>query len=220
MTHLNKIQQFSSILEKLLLAALIIIPLADAFFWFFLFGNNSMMFSGTAINIDIVSAACIQEVPMSQFPDGVKEGEIMQGIMSEEEMQACLDAQPLPVLNQWLGYVVNLLPLAVQLFAIWWLRKLFKNYAQGNVFTIENVRCYRMLSYGLLAWFFVLPVHELLFSLVLMIGQDVMVAETMLFGFGFGSANFLALLVGFALLIMSFVMEAAHNLEQESRMTI
>lgn len=219
MTHLNKIQQFSSILEKLLLGALVVIPLVDAFFWFFMFSSSAIALPfGSAVNVDVMTIECIDEIPVSQLPDGIKPGDSHSFVLSDNEMEACLNSQSIPPLNQWLGYFVNLLPLLVQLFAIWWLRKLFKNYAKGEVFTIENVHCYRMLSFGLLAWFFILPVHELLFSLALMAGQGMMVAESIMFGFG--SANFLALLVGFALLIISYVMEAAHSLEQESRMTI
>lgn len=115
----------------------------------------------------------------------------------------------------YLGWAVNCIPLCVILLGAWWLRKLFKNYAKSEIFTIENVRYYRLIAYCFLTYFFVLPLHEALLTMALSMGH-----ETMNISIGLEDTNLLALLIGLVLTVISHVMEAGHKLEEEQNLTI
>jgi Protein of unknown function (DUF2975) len=122
---------------------------------------------------------------------------------------------PISSLGSYLGWAVNCIPLVVILLGVWWLRKLFKNYAKGEIFTIQNVRYYRFIAYCFLIYFFVLPLHEVLLTLILSIGH-----ETVNIGISLTDTNLLALLVGIVLTVISHVMEAGHILEEEQKLTV
>ncbi len=110
---------------------------------------------------------------------------------------------------------ILLAPLYVSLF---FLRKIFKNYQQGKVFTIPNALAYRALGvlffvYGAVAK----PVAELLMGLVATLsnppGHRYLVLKL-------GTPTLEALFCGVLLIVISWVMAEASRLQEEHKLVI
>ncbi len=174
MSKALRIQKLSLVLEVLLVAGLILLPIEDAYIWFFHIAQDPSILEG------------------ANFSEG-----------------------PLPLANSLLGYVVGWLPLSIELMGIWWLRQLLKNYRQGDVFSRINVSYYRRLSVVLIAMFFVNPVHQALSSMAMTFHLE----DWSIF-VDFYDRDLNLLFIGAIVLLLSYLMEAAFEINEENQMTI
>lgn len=54
--------------------------------------------------------------------------------------------------SQFLAIIVSAIPTAVMMYGLHTLQKLFRHYENGEIFSMNNVKCYRALAYTLFAW--------------------------------------------------------------------
>lgn len=123
----------------------------------------------------------------------------------------------LPLQAKVLGFLASLLPMAIDMLGLWVLAKLFKLYAEGKIFTIENVYCYRKLGYLLLAAAITGPIHQSLLSIVLTLHNPP--GQRML-SVSLSSSDFSRALMGGIVLLISWVMEEGRKLEDEQAFTV
>ena len=119
---------------------------------------------------------------------------------------------PLPASTRAAGFIVSMLPASVAMYGTVVLIRLFRLYERGQIFRIGNVRCYRSLSRALMWWCAVKIVSWPLMSLALTLhhppGQRIL-------HIGLGSPDITALLVGFVLAVIAWVMEEGRKLQEE-----
>lgn len=122
---------------------------------------------------------------------------------------------PLPVLAA--GFVASLLPLGVIIFGLVTMRRLFGLYEAGEIFSGENVRCFRHMGYTFIAWVLANTVYTPLLSVIITAvnppGQKSLVLQ-------FGSPQMSALIAGGIVLLIAWVMEEGRKLEDEQAHTV
>ncbi|AGW13137.1 DUF2975 domain-containing protein [Megalodesulfovibrio gigas] len=124
---------------------------------------------------------------------------------------------PLPVGARALGGMVALLPVAAAVYGLLVLQRLFGLYAQGMIFTPQNVACFRQLATALLWWaglgFLQTPLLSMALSLHLPAGHRVIeLALT--------TPDVTALLLGLVLRVAVWVMEEGCELHTDHSLTI
>lgn len=116
-----------------------------------------------------------------------------------------------------LACFVSMLQVLVILYALSQLIKLFKNYELGNIFSFLNVTYYRKLGYSFFAWVICSKVVDALISIVLTyqnpVGQRQLVIR-------FGSPDLLALAVGGLIIVIAWIMNEGHKLNEDQSLTI
>lgn len=137
-----------------------------------------------------------------------------------EGFHAELPVQPGQVLSltqKIFGGLVSLLPLSVVIYGLVTLKALFRLYAKGIMFSIENVKYFRRLGYALIAWVMANTLYTPLISLVVSStsphGERVLVAQ-------FGITDLLTFLIGGIILVISWVMNEGRKLEDEQAFTV
>lgn len=113
------------------------------------------------------------------------------------------------------GSFFNLLPFVLSLV---WLIRLFKNYAIGDIFTVQNAKIYSHLGYVcLLSALVFQPISQALFSLAVSINYAV---GQRFIAFGFGGGNLTAIIGGAFLIVIAYVMRIGHEINEERNLTI
>lgn len=112
-----------------------------------------------------------------------------------------------------IGFLVSLLPASVLMYGIFQLRKLFRLYSQGSVFTLENSACMRNLSIALLLW---TPAHLLFDGLISFVLTKDNTAGNRFISLGIQEPELLALSLGLIFLVISWVMVEACKLHEEN----
>lgn len=124
---------------------------------------------------------------------------------------------PLPPTTRLVGFLICLLPTAVALAGLTTLMRLFRLYEGGQIFTADNVACYRRLAKILLWWCGVGILMDPLMSVGLTLhnppGRHVL-------SVGLVSADLTALMTGLFLAIISWVMEEAQRLKEDQDLTV
>jgi hypothetical protein len=111
----------------------------------------------------------------------------------------------------------SLLPLAANMVALFNLVRLFGLYAAGEIFSVRNVRCIRFLGYAIIARQAVDPLFQALLSAALTLhnpeGQRVI-------SVGLSDTNVTELVIGFVILLVSWVMDEGRRLKDEEALVI
>jgi len=122
---------------------------------------------------------------------------------------------PLPVLAA--GFVASLLPIGVMVYGLATMRRLFQLYENGEIFSGQNVRCFRHLGYAIVAWVIASTVYTPLLSVIITAtnppGEKSLVIQ-------FGSTQLAALIAGGIVMLIAWVMEEGRKLEDERAHTI
>jgi hypothetical protein len=115
------------------------------------------------------------------------------------------------------GFLVSIIPLAIDLWLIANLVKLFKLYQQGKIFLLENVCAIKRIGIALLLSQIVAPFYEAAISAVLTWhnppGHRVSMAS-------FDGTNVGLLIAAIIILLVSWVMAEACKLQHENEMTV
>jgi hypothetical protein len=118
---------------------------------------------------------------------------------------------------QVLAFLVDMLIIAPNMLLLFWLIKLFSNYEQHKIFTLENVKLIRNVGYTLIVWQILTPIHQALLSLVLTLynapGHHIVEAS-------FDSNNLAVILIAFIVILISWVMAVGHKLQEEQEYTV
>lgn len=113
------------------------------------------------------------------------------------------------------GSFFNLLPFALSLVC---LIKLFKSYALGEIFTIQNARMYSRLGYiCLFSGVLLQPISQILFSIAVSINYT---AGQRFVSFSFSGGNLTAIIGGASLIVIAYVMQIGHEINEERNLTI
>ncbi|MEN6438616.1 MAG: DUF2975 domain-containing protein [Syntrophobacter sp.] len=124
---------------------------------------------------------------------------------------------PLPAEARLLGFIIVMIPSGIAMYGNWVLIRLFRLYEMGQIFSDLNVRCFRDISRILMVWCAAVFLTSPLLSIALTLhhppGQRLLVI-------GLRSMDITALLVGFVLAVIAWVMEEGRKLQEEQDLTI
>lgn len=124
---------------------------------------------------------------------------------------------PLPAQARLMGFFASMIPAAIAMWGTWTLVRLFRLYETGQIFREANVRCFRDMSRVLMTWCVVRFISEPLMSVALTLhyppGHRLLVL-------GLDSVDITALLVGFALAVIAWVMDEGRKLQEQEDLTI
>lgn len=126
-------------------------------------------------------------------------------------------SDPLPWSARLLALGASLLPLAANMAALYFLARLFRLYACGEIFTRRNVRCIRFVGYAVLARQAVDPFFQALVSASLTLHNP---AGERVVALGLSDANLTALVTGLVVLLVSWVMDEGRRLQEADALVI
>lgn len=125
--------------------------------------------------------------------------------------------QPLNATTRLLMVFISLLLCSIPMYALNILTQLFRNYERNDVFSLENVQCYQKLGYSLFSWVGGSIVYSALSSVILSFNNP---PGKRILQISFEGMDFLALVLGFIILIISWVMKEGYMLADENSHTI
>lgn len=124
---------------------------------------------------------------------------------------------PLTLTTRILATIVSLFLCSIIMYALKVLINLFRSYERNEIFSLDNVMSYQKLGYSLFYWVGASVVYGALMSVILSFNNapgDRMLA------IGFVGVDFLTLVLGFIILIISWVMKEGYFLADENSHTI
>jgi hypothetical protein len=121
--------------------------------------------------------------------------------------------------EKMMGFLVSVVPMAIELFILYSLIKLFRLYEQAEIFSINNVRYIRNIGYALLIGQLIQPFYQVVMGLVLTLGNPVghhlrFVAITL------DQTNIGIILTGLLVILISWIMAEGCKLREEQQLTI
>lgn len=116
-----------------------------------------------------------------------------------------------------LACLASMLQVSVIFYALNQLLKLFKNYEQGEIFSLANVSYYRKLGYSFFAWVVCSKIVDALISIILTFQNQVGHRQIVI---RFGAADLLALAIGGLVILIAWIMNEGHKLNEEQALTI
>ncbi|MGE4290852.1 MAG: DUF2975 domain-containing protein [Desulfovibrio sp.] len=116
-----------------------------------------------------------------------------------------------------LTFGAGLLPLGANLVGIYFLMRLFRLYAAGEIFSLANVRCFRWIGWAIIGRQAVDPAYQALTTAALTMHNP---AGERLIGVGVSDVNVTQLLIGFVILVISWVMDEGRRLQEEEALVI
>jgi len=122
----------------------------------------------------------------------------------------------LPVYVRAAGFMVNLIPLAKDLFILFFLIKLFGFYAQAKIFVDESVTLIRNIGIVLLIYQLIRPIYDLLISYVLTAWRPHH-GEMII---SFGSPQAMEIIGAVIIILIAWIMREACRLQEEQQLTV
>ena len=190
---MNKIQKVSFYFVKVCNVLLILIPIIVTAIWF---------------------------LPESVSLAGYLQKQALLNLSLTNDTTVILDGSntELIFLQKFLGFCGSIVSMASSYASLFFLRKIFINYENSSIFSLENARYYQKLG----IYFFIdaligKPAAEALFVLGATISNEV---GNRVFSLSFGSRNLEVLFYGVIVLIISWVMIEASKLQEEHNSTI
>jgi hypothetical protein len=123
----------------------------------------------------------------------------------------------LPGLTRFLGFLVDLIPMAATLYGLRRLRDLFHLYENGLIFTELNVRSFRSLGRTLIVWVACSVARNSLLSIVLTLNNP---PGRRVITLGLSSADFSGVFVGIVVVTISWVMDEARKITEDQALII
>ncbi|MGJ3493205.1 hypothetical protein PsalN5692_02190 [Piscirickettsia salmonis] len=114
-------------------------------------------------------------------------------------------------------FATSFLPVTTYIFACYQLIRIFKNYAVGQIFVLDNVRHYRHLGLAALIWAILTPLSKSLLSILTTYMNP---PGYRFFNLQFNDGTIIALFIGLMLIVISWVMREACQLKQQQELTI
>lgn len=116
-----------------------------------------------------------------------------------------------------LGFLVSTIPMAIELFILYCLIKLFGLYAAGEIFSLNNVRYIRNIGYALLMGQLINPFYEFFLGLILTWHNPPGYRYAVM---RLDQTNFGILLIGILVILISWIMAEGCKLREEQQLTI
>lgn len=203
----NKLERMSSLIEWILLFALLATPIMTVL------GTWSHLLGGSDYLQDELISALAQE--------GDK---VLNGVpLTMGEATAVQQAAPTPSLSDYpldlgtrlLATLVMLLPDLVFMLILWQLHQLFRGYRHAMLFTFSQIRRYRLIGLLLCASFVTKIITTPLLDIVLTLPGPELHGTI-----NIGSSDFQLLLAGLIVSALALVMREAKQLADEQQLTV
>ncbi|CAH0536831.1 DUF2975 domain-containing protein [Vibrio marisflavi] len=124
---------------------------------------------------------------------------------------------PLSLLTRLLALIASLALSSIVIYALWNLVKLFRNYEQCDIFSLENAKLYQKLGYSVFYWVIGSIVYKTVIILILSFNNP---PGQRLLAISFGGADLLTLLFGLIIMIISWVMKEGYMIADENLHTV
>lgn len=124
---------------------------------------------------------------------------------------------PLTITTRLFASIASLLLCGIIMYALKVLIHLFRNYERNEIFSLDNTLSYQKLGYSLFYWVGASVVYGTLMSVILSFNNP---PGERILTVGFVGMDFLNIVLGFVILIISWVMKEGHILADENTHTI
>ncbi|MEL0607592.1 DUF2975 domain-containing protein [Vibrio echinoideorum] len=124
---------------------------------------------------------------------------------------------PLTMTTRIVAAFTSLLMSCILMYALMVLIRLFRNYERGEIFSLENAMSYQKLGYSLFYWVLGSVIYGSLMSVILSFNNP---PGERIFEISFVGMDFLTLILGIIILIISWVMKEGYILADEHSQTI
>ncbi|PHN86224.1 DUF2975 domain-containing protein [Vibrio splendidus] len=124
---------------------------------------------------------------------------------------------PLTMTTRIVAAFTSLAMSSILMYALMVLIRLFRNYERGEIFSLENVMSYQKLGYSLFYWVLGSVIYGSLMSVILSFNNP---PGERIFEISFVGMDFLTLILGIIILIISWVMKEGYILADEHSQTI
>ena len=124
---------------------------------------------------------------------------------------------PLNMTTRMIAAFTSLAMSSILIYALVVLIRLFRNYERGEIFSLENALSYQKLGYSLFYWVFGSVIYGSLMSVILSFNNP---PCERIFAISFEGMDFLTLILGIIILIISWVMKEGYILADEHSQTI
>lgn len=115
------------------------------------------------------------------------------------------------------GWLINLIPLGIEMFGLYFLIKLFKLYEMGKIFTLKNVKYIRYIAMTLLLQVVTKPFIEAITSFILTFHNS---KGKHIIALSFTSQDVDRILTGIIIFLVSWIMAEACKMQDEQVYTI
>jgi hypothetical protein len=124
---------------------------------------------------------------------------------------------PLSAQTKQLGFLVSLIPLTVNLFILYFLIKLFRQFSRGDIFSVSNITYIKRIGYTLLIGQLLGMIHEGLMSAVLTWHNP---PGHRMIGISLSGTNIGILLMALLIILIAWIMTEGNKLKEEQEYTI
>ncbi|MEZ8099030.1 DUF2975 domain-containing protein [Vibrio bivalvicida] len=124
---------------------------------------------------------------------------------------------PLTTSTRLLATVASLMLGGIIMYALKVLIQLFRNYERNEIFTLDNARHYQKLGYIVFYWVAGSVIYDSLMSVILSFNNP---PGERILTISFVGMDFLSLVLGLIILIISWVMKEGYTLAEENSHTI
>lgn len=111
----------------------------------------------------------------------------------------------------------SLLTSGIAMTGFYFVIRLFKLYETGRIFSPENVNFFKKLGYILIAYMFAGIVHNSIMTIILTLSNP---SGQRMISVGFSSSDLSKLIIGIILILVSRVMDAGREMQEEQQLTV
>lgn len=115
------------------------------------------------------------------------------------------------------GFSIGLIPLAINLFVLYFLIRLFQLYEKCEIFSLKNVRYIKYIGYTLFIGQIINPIYEALLTATLTWHNPAGARMAMI---SFSGTNMAILLTALLIILISWIMAEGHQLSEDQKYTI
>lgn len=124
---------------------------------------------------------------------------------------------PLTLSTRLLAMLTSMIYCSIIMYALKILIQLFRNYENKQIFSLENATCYQKLGYSVFYWVGGSFIYQAIMTLVLSFNNP---PNQRIIAISFEGIDFLTLLMGIIIVIISWIMKEGYLLADEQNYTI
>lgn len=204
---MSKIKSVSLFFRVIFQITFIALPILLIFSW--IYAPNELVLLAGVIKLNAIPANYIgmhtYSLPGAHFlppPNGVNAKALLHTLTANEKIIGCL---------------VSAIPMAVNMFVVCSLIKLFNLYEKGEIFTINHVKYIRNIGYALLAGQIIQPFYQFVMGLVLTLNNP---PHYRYASITLDQTNMGILLTALLVILISWIMAEGCKLREEQQLTI
>lgn len=204
MNRIKRVSLFFRVLFQIILIALPVLLIAS---W--IYAPNDLIFLAGSIKLNAIpanySGMHAYSMPGAHFlppPSGVNAKALLHTLTTGEKIIGCL---------------VSAIPMAINMFIVYSLIKLFKLYEKGEIFTINHVKYLRNIGYALLAGQLIQPFYQFAMGLVLTLNNP---SHYRYASITLDQTNVGIVLTALLVILISWLMAECCKLREDQQLTI